>query len=696
MIRILSHRISMIRPLVQQIAYLFGLLSLVLWLALPSTLRADPAASFADNSQSIAVRLGNKTYRQTEPVDFAHNDVDAMQAYLVQSLGYRPENVFVLRDGTLSEMTQMFGSQARPQAGRLWRAVTPDASNVFVYYSGHGVPDLASKEPFLLPSDGDPNSIESGYPLETLYRNLDIVKDKIGADRQVVVMLDACFTGESGRGEPLLAVSAPGFMPSTPDTGNGVVKLVATSGTAPANWDEEAQMGLFTSRFLMGAAGLAGQGDGPVEWSALQAWLTDTVSAVALRETGRSQIPEIDDAAIVLPAAAPVAPVREAVEQARDEAAWAAAKEARAALERYIAGCQGCRFREEALARLTAYTQGAAAEQDREAWDRFSATGDYRAYLDSCGTVCAYRDVAQTYLFAGDPSQDPRVGRCDDLAAGEADQDRPPNVKGVAYGRLDGHGALQACRAAVQAFPEERRLHYQLGRAHDRLGQYGEALQAYTTASDMGSMAALNNLAILHENGEGVPASPEKAFPIYIRAAEGGDVAAMTNAARMLEHGRGVQKDLAGAARWYQAAVDRGDSYALSRLVPFYLEGRGGIAKDMEKGFDLYRQAIAQGDPMAMATVAVLIDNGFGEFFPEITPVGALMDALAEGASGAGFVVATTNGSLNLSDATIRGLQEQLTQARFYTGQIDGTFNPLFIQALDTYARSLASQKQGG
>lgn len=43
------------------------------------------------------------------------------------------------------------------------------------------------------------------------------VKQKVGGERQVIVMLDACFTGETGRkGEALLAVSAPGSRQPSP------------------------------------------------------------------------------------------------------------------------------------------------------------------------------------------------------------------------------------------------------------------------------------------------------------------------------------------------------------------------------------------------------------------------------------------------------------------------------------------------
>lgn len=499
-----------------------------------------------DNAASIAVVIGNKDYRQTVPVDYAQNDARAMQSYLIDTLGFRPENVFLLEDGTLSEMTQMFGSVASPQSGRLWRSVTPDASNVFVYYSGHGVPDLVSGEPFLLPSDGDPNSADSGYRLDTLYRNLELVKRKIGDDREVIVMIDACFTGETGRGESLLAVSAPGFVPALPQTGDGVVRLVATSGASPANWDDEAQLGLFTSRFLMGAAGLADD-DGPVDWGLLSAYLLDAVAKDALRETGRSQVPEIDVATLALPQGRPVDAVADAVATAIDQVAWDAAQNDKAALERYIAECKACNYREEALAELNALNRGAAADEDRELWQALSPDGQYQEYLDQCGDVCAYRDVAESYLAANDPSRDARVAQCDELGGAVNDPDLPDSVMGVSWAQLNGQAIVDACSAARAAYPDLRRLAYQEGRGLDKLGRFGDAMVAYQTAADAGSIAALNNIAALHENGEGVPPSPETAFPIYVQAAEAGNVLAMGNAARMLEYGRGTPQDVDAA-----------------------------------------------------------------------------------------------------------------------------------------------------
>ena len=383
-------------------ARIFAFVLLMLGFIAPAT-ASDPLRILDDNAESIAVVIGNRAYKQTSTVDFAHNDAEAIRDYLVRGLRFREQNVFLLKDATLGELTQMFGSEANPQGGKLWRSAVEGRSNVFVYYSGHGVPDLATRQPFLLPQDGNPNASESGYALQTLYRNLELVKQKIGAQRQLIVMIDACFTGETGRkGESLLAVSAPGFTPAKPRTGGGIVKLVATSGAPPANWDENQKLGLFTSRFLMGAAGLAQAGsDKRIGWSELQSYVIREVETAARRDSGREQKPEFDTASLSLPIVEPSATIRRSFESAQDEARWRAAATdgSREALERYVAQCTGpCAYRQQAMDRLLQRQRDAESAKDDESWRQMSAEGRYQAYLDACNRACAYRQLALGYL----------------------------------------------------------------------------------------------------------------------------------------------------------------------------------------------------------------------------------------------------------------------------------------------------------
>jgi tetratricopeptide (TPR) repeat protein len=364
---------------------------------------------FDDNSDSIAVIVGNKNYKQTVSVDFAHNDADAIKEYLVQFAGFLEANVKMRKDGTLSELEQIFGSERSPR-GWLWQHVREHRSNVFVYFSGHGIPDLQTKEPALLPEDGDPNNIDTGFRLDTLYRNLELVKQRIGPERELIVMIDACFTGETGRkGESLLKISAPGFMPARPKAGGGIVRLVAASGKQPANWDPAARLGLFTSRFLMGVAGMARQVQSDsnnsmsVVWSELAAYLTSEVPSAAGRLTGRDQLPEIDAASITLRTGT-VAAVAGIMAVQQDENAWRAARMAgsRDALEGYLAHCNTgntvCAHRNEAMAQLRAIRGGEQAQTDKEKWLRLSKDGKFREYLNSCEPPCAYRQVAEAYL----------------------------------------------------------------------------------------------------------------------------------------------------------------------------------------------------------------------------------------------------------------------------------------------------------
>lgn len=669
----------------------------MLSLALPARAAPDPAP-FADNADSVAVVIGNRSYKQTVPVDFAHNDADAIRAYLIERLGYRESNVFVLKDATLNEFNQVFGTERNPQSGRLWRNVREGRSNVFVYYSGHGVPDLATKQPFLLPEDGNPNQGESGYSLETLYRNLDLVKRKIGAERQLVVMVDACFTGETGRkGESLLAVSAPGFAPARPKAQSGIVRLVATSGASPANWDEPNRLGLLTSRFLMGVSGLADAkegpsgGDGLVEWPELKRYLAREVEEAARRASGREQVPEIDDAPIVLKASLPVAAVSGGVAAIRDEAAWRRAESlgTREAFEAYVGACgETCAYRPQAMDRLLAGRKRDAAAIDQENWTRFGSARQYQAYLDSCGEVCAYRSIAEGYLGGANPSTDPRVKRCDELAAGTDDPDRPNGVSGVKLGRIEASAAIEACRGASAAYPQLRRLAYQLGRAYDRADRSKEAFSAYDRAAKAGSVSAMNNLATLYENGQGVKRAQAEAFRLYRQAGEGGNVVALANAARMLEYGNGIPKNEAQAVALYRRAAEAGDVPSISKLVPHYVTGSHGLPRDPKRGFDLFRQAADRGDPVAMATMATLIDNGYGRFFPGVRSADMVMRALKRGELGAASISATDTAAQKLKPETIRSVQRAVKEADYYSGALDGRFNPVFVRALDQYARA--------
>ncbi|MDP7604676.1 MAG: caspase family protein [Alphaproteobacteria bacterium] len=244
------------------------------------------------NPNGIALIVGNKKYRHGDvpEVSYAQNDAEAIRQYVVKTLGYSDRNVVVLRDAGKADLQAWFGSASDAQ-GRLFDMVRAGQSEVFVYYSGHGVPGKAGSG-FLLPTDGDPDKAQlTGYSIETLVANLNKLKA-----RTVSLALDTCFSGLSQGGALVEAASGIYLASKVPAGITNGVMLTAADGKQIASWDEGAQLGLFTRHLLEGLLGKAdtkaGDGDGKVTLAEIRAHLQDEVSYQARRRYGRAQTPQ--------------------------------------------------------------------------------------------------------------------------------------------------------------------------------------------------------------------------------------------------------------------------------------------------------------------------------------------------------------------------------------------------------------------
>ena len=243
----------------------------------------------AGNPDAVAVIIGNKKYGARLPsVDFAHNDASAMKRFVVEILGINERNIIDMRDVTRADLEVVFGN-ARTYKGKLWRWVRPQESDVFVFYSGHGVPGMNDGRQYLLPVDGDPEKAEiGGYPVALLYSNLA----KLDA-RSVTVFLDACFSGESPRGTLVRNASGIRVTPrEIPQVSFTVVSAARIDQVA--SWDKEAQHGLFTKYLLEALYGAAdgkryGNSDRRITLSEIKVYLDREMTYSARRQYGRDQ-----------------------------------------------------------------------------------------------------------------------------------------------------------------------------------------------------------------------------------------------------------------------------------------------------------------------------------------------------------------------------------------------------------------------
>ncbi|MCB0280770.1 MAG: caspase family protein, partial [Calditrichaeota bacterium] len=120
---------------------------------------------------------------------YADKDAQLMETYFQKVLGV--EQVVLAVNDEVSGF--FFDDMFNTQNGALAQAVIPGQTDIFVYYSGHGIPNKDGSKTYLFPSDGRVERLDiQGYEIEKFYANLA----KLNA-KSVTVILDACFSGAS-------------------------------------------------------------------------------------------------------------------------------------------------------------------------------------------------------------------------------------------------------------------------------------------------------------------------------------------------------------------------------------------------------------------------------------------------------------------------------------------------------------------
>ena len=264
--------------------------------ALEIDVRKDIPETPAKNPNAVAVVIGNKDYTNPGVPDVAYADKDALivKQYLIHTLGYNEENIHYHINATKGIFEEIFGNEATHK-GRLFDYVESDgSSDVFIYYSGHGAPDIESKQPYLVPTDANPSTVKvGGYALKQLYLNLKQVPY-----RSATVVIDSCFSGKSASGELMPEAKGYGIpqveIPLLPPEKS--VIFTATNERQVANGYSDKQHSLFTYFFLKALRGEAdASGDNQLTVSEIVAYIDQHVPRMSRRIHGssREQTPQV-------------------------------------------------------------------------------------------------------------------------------------------------------------------------------------------------------------------------------------------------------------------------------------------------------------------------------------------------------------------------------------------------------------------
>lgn len=231
---------------------------------------------------AVVIGVGEYEDKQIPLVPFAVNDATAVHTFMTTKAGYKPENALLVTDTTGQKPTLANIKRALDDIRR--RARKDDT--VFVYYAGHGAPemDAAGKqtdglEKYLVPRDAESASL---FSTALSMENIEQIFQRLQAER-VVIALDTSFSGRA---------SARSFTRQTTRSGSvssdfldrvarakGRVILTASSANQVALDIPEHKHGLFTWFMLQGMAGAAdADSDGIVTINELFSYVQRTVA----------------------------------------------------------------------------------------------------------------------------------------------------------------------------------------------------------------------------------------------------------------------------------------------------------------------------------------------------------------------------------------------------------------------------------
>ena len=241
--------------------------------------------TLAVNPYRFALIIGNEDYssfqidlKSESNVEFARNDASAFKDYCASTLGIPERNITLLLDATVGQINQGI------EKLKLLAKATNGKAQLIVFYAGHGLPDEATKEPYLIPVDVNGANVTSGIKLQNLYSSLTAYPSE-----RVTVYLDACFTG-GGRNAGLVESRSVKVRPKTGYLTGNIVVFSSSSGEQSSLPYASQKHGMFTYFLLKKLQ----ETNGNATYAELYESLSEKISIESLLVNSKEQNPAVN------------------------------------------------------------------------------------------------------------------------------------------------------------------------------------------------------------------------------------------------------------------------------------------------------------------------------------------------------------------------------------------------------------------
>lgn len=187
------------------------------------------------SEKTFALIIANEEYEMASHVANATNDGLAFKEYCIKTFGMKDSQIKYVPNATVGKMKKGIN-----EIKNIAKAYNGDI-NLLVFYAGHGIPDNATRDAYLMPVDADGTDMEVCFSLKKFYAEIDAM-----GVNQAVVFMDACFSGSQRDGDMIVAARGVSIKPKEEKPKGKTIVFSATSGEETAFSYDEQKHGLFT------------------------------------------------------------------------------------------------------------------------------------------------------------------------------------------------------------------------------------------------------------------------------------------------------------------------------------------------------------------------------------------------------------------------------------------------------------------
>ena len=253
----------------------------------PESIKRAPARD------AVAIIIGIQNYKRAPKAEFANNDAKEFHEYAIRGLGIKPENIKLLVDEDADEVNIV-------KAFENWLPlqVNKGKTDVYVFYSGHGLPSNDGKSLYFLPHGVDKELLS-----RTAVGLAEVVSALVASKPKTVTMfIDACYSGQTRGGETLLASAKPIALKTDANAfPSNFTVITASANDQISSSSPELKHGIFSFYLMKGMEGDAdGNKDGKITAGEMQEYLSDKVSRQAMSMSRKQDTQLVGDANRVL------------------------------------------------------------------------------------------------------------------------------------------------------------------------------------------------------------------------------------------------------------------------------------------------------------------------------------------------------------------------------------------------------------